>query len=65
MEEGVADGEQIDEGEEEAIVGVTRFPRTPEPWESLGSELEVDDESVVENRPKVLISIELHVATGM
>lgn len=49
----MVDGEQAGEGEEEIMVGVRKFPRTPEPWESLGSELEVDDESVVENRPKV------------
>ena len=53
IEEGAVDEEAVDE-EEELVFGVTRFPRTPQPWQSLGSEVEVEDENVVENRPKVM-----------
>ncbi|EDO29743.1 predicted protein [Nematostella vectensis] len=55
--EELGEGEEI-EGEEEVEEGVfRRFPRTPQPWESLGSELEVEEEVVVENRPKVKFRI--------
>jgi hypothetical protein len=57
VEEGRGDGEQGEEGQEEEIV-VWKGPVTPRPWESLGSEIEVDDEKTVENRAKV---IELNV----
>jgi len=47
----VGEGE---EGEEEDLVlMLQKFPRTPQPWESFGSEVEVEEENVVENRPKV------------
>lgn len=49
MEE-VAAGE---EAGEESLEQLKKFPRTPLPWESLGSELEVEEENVVENRQKV------------
>ena len=54
IEEGAVDEEAVDEEGEELVFGVTRFPRTPQPWQSLGSEVEVEDENVVENRPKVM-----------
>lgn len=49
----VQDGE-AEEGEEEDLVFTLRkFPRTPQPWQSFGSENEVEEENVTENRPKV------------
>ena len=47
-----ADGEQAEGAAEEEIV-VWKGPVTPRPWESLGSEIEVEDEKTVENRAKV------------
>lgn len=46
------DGAAAEETEEE-LEQLKKFPRTPLPWESLGSELEVEEEVVVENRQKV------------
>lgn len=42
--------------EDDAIdIVVRKGPSTPKPWISLGSEIEVIDEKVVENRPKVSV----------
>ena len=46
------DAEQAEGTAEEEIV-VWKGPVTPRPWESLGSEIEVDDEKTVEHRAKV------------
>ena len=46
-------GEQVEGVTEEEIV-VWKGPVTPRPWESLGSEIEVEDEKTVENRAKVI-----------
>ena len=51
FEEAVS-GDEVAEEEEEIIV--RRGPSTPKPWISLGSEDEVTDENVIENRPKVI-----------
>lgn len=47
----VAD-DQVEVAAEEEIV-VWKGPVTPRPWESLGSELDVEDEKTVETRAKV------------
>ena len=39
--------------EEDLVLTLRKFPRTPQPWISLGSEVEVEEENVIENRPKV------------
>ena len=38
------------------VLTLRKFPRTPQPWESLGSEVEVEEENVTESRPKVSCS---------
>ncbi|CAB3993991.1 WD repeat-containing 63-like, partial [Paramuricea clavata] len=50
-----ADGEQAEAAEEEIVVW--KGPVTPRPWESLGSEIEVEDEKTVENRAKIKMCI--------
>lgn len=47
----VIEGEGI-EGEDEILLQ-KKFPRTPLPWDSMGSEFEVEEEVIIENRPKV------------
>ena len=43
-----------EEGEGDVVlIDLQHFPRTPAPWESLGSEFDVEDELVIESRPKV------------
>lgn len=42
--------------EEDLVLTLRKFPRTPQPWESLGSEVEVEEENVTESRPKVSCS---------
>lgn len=49
----VLDGEAEEAEEEDLILTLRKFPRTPQPWESFGSEIEVEEENVTENRPKV------------
>ncbi|PFX30161.1 Dynein intermediate chain 2, axonemal [Stylophora pistillata] len=51
------EGEGEEGGEEDLILTLRKFPRTPQPWQSLGSEAEVEEENVVENRPKVKFRI--------
>ena len=41
------------EGTKEEEIVVWKGPVTPRPWESLGSETEVEDEKTVQNRTKV------------
>ncbi|CAH3189610.1 unnamed protein product, partial [Porites evermanni] len=48
-------GEEAEE--EDFVLTLRKFPRTPQPWISLGSEVEVEDENVIENRPKVKFRI--------
>ncbi|KAK2569985.1 Dynein axonemal intermediate chain 3 [Acropora cervicornis] len=43
--------------EEDVILTLTRFPRTPQPWVSYGSEVEVEEENVTESRSKVRFRI--------
>ena len=45
--------DELAEAVEEEPIVVRKGPSTPKPWISLGSETEVMDESVVENRAKV------------
>ena len=47
------DGEAEEGDGEDLILTLRKFPRTPQPWQSLGSEVEVEEENVIENRPKV------------
>ena len=46
-------GEGEEAEEEDLVLTLRKFPRTPQPWISLGSEVEVEEENVIENRPKV------------
>ena len=66
-EELAAEGEADAEAEEE-LMAQKKFPRTPLPWESFGSELDVEDEVVIENRPKVCYTfnyIHVHAAVDL
>ena len=47
------EGEAEDAEEEDVILTLMRFPRTPQPWVSYGSEVEVEEENVIESRSKV------------
>ena len=40
-------------GEEEEVIVYRYVPPEPKKWVSLGSEVEIEEESVVESRPKV------------
>ncbi|XP_058964872.1 dynein axonemal intermediate chain 3-like [Pocillopora verrucosa] len=51
------DGEAEEGDGEDLILTLRKFPRTPQPWQSLGSEVEVEEENVIENRPKVKFRI--------
>ena len=53
QEELPAGGEGEEGEEEDLVLTLRKFPRTPQPWESLGSEVEVEEENVTESRPKV------------
>lgn len=50
-------GEGEEAEEEDLVLTLRKFPRTPQPWLSLGSEVEVEEENVIENRPKVKFRI--------
>ena len=50
-EDETADGGA--EGTKEEEIVVWKGPVTPRPWESLGSETEVENEKTVQNRTKV------------
>lgn len=52
--------EELEEEEEIEDVYVPYTPPVAKPWQSLGSELEIDEETVVESRKKVGIRIELY-----
>lgn len=56
-QEEVQAGEAEDVEEEDVILTLTRFPRTPQPWVSYGSEVEVEEENVTESRSKVRFRI--------
>lgn len=56
-QEELPTGEVEDAGEEDVILTLRKFPRTPQPWESYGSEVEVEEETVIENRRKVRFRI--------
>ncbi|KXJ19255.1 WD repeat-containing protein 63 [Exaiptasia diaphana] len=55
LEEEAGEGEGAEE--EEELMLQKKFPRTPLPWDSMGSEFEVEEEVVLENRPKMKFRI--------
>ena len=56
-EEGEDGGEEGLPGEGDVVIDLRRFPRTPQPWDSLGSEFDVEEETVIESRAKVNVLI--------
>ncbi|XP_071799358.1 dynein axonemal intermediate chain 3-like isoform X2 [Asterias amurensis] len=62
-EEGEEGAEQVDggggvPGEEEEVIVYRYVPPEPKKWVSLGSEVEIEEESVVESRPKIQMTIQ-------
>ena len=45
---------ELGEGTTEEEIVVWKGPVTPRPWESLGSEVDVEGEKTIENRGKVI-----------